>query len=336
MIPGMTYGGSSVFILTLPLRLAVALSMLGIAAAAHSQSYPSKPVHVVVTVPAGGSIDTIARAVATELAKALGQPVVVENRAGANGNIAAEHVARAAPDGHTMLVTGGGTMGINTHVFKSIPFDPIKSFAPVTLTARTNLVLVVHPKLNVARLREFLALARANPGKLNYGSSGSGSQPHLAGEILNHEAGVHLTHVPYKGLAPATSDLLAGQIDLMFDSAGTVPHVKSGKLRALAVVGPNRLAALPDVATFRDLGLPAMEVASGWHGAFLPANTPREIVQRLNAEVVKILRTEALRDLVLRIGAEPAHSTPEELAALLREDVERMGAVVKRAGITPQ
>lgn len=301
-----------------------------------AQGYPSKPVHIVVTVPAGGSIDTIARAIATELGKVLGQPVIVENRAGANGNIAAEYVARAAPDGHTLLITGGGTMGINPHVFKAIPFDSQKSFAPVTLTARTNLVLVVHPKLNVSTFAEFLALAKSSPGKLNYGSSGSGSQPHLAGEILNHEAGIKLTHVPYKGLAPATSDLLAGQIELMFDSAGTVPHIKAGKLRALAVVGPNRLAALPDVATFREQGQRGMEVASGWHGAFVPAGTPREVVQRLNNEMVKILRTEAMREMVLRIGAEPAHSTPEELAALLKEDVERMGAIVKRAGIAPQ
>lgn len=303
---------------------------------AWGQGFPAKPVHLIVTVPAGGSIDAIARAIAGELNKVFGLPVVVENRAGANGNIAAEHVARAAPDGHTLLITGGGTMGINPHVFKSIPFDSQKSFAPVTLTARTNLVLVVHPKLNVATLGEFLALAKASPGKLNYGSSGSGSQPHLAGEILNHEAGIKLTHVPYKGLAPATSDLLAGQIDLMFDSAGTVPHIKAGKLRALAVVGPNRLAALPDVATFREQGQRGMEVASGWHGAFLPAGTPREIVQRLNTEIVKILRTPAMQEMVLRMGAEPAHSSPEELGALLREDVERMGAIVRRAGIVPQ
>ncbi len=311
----------------------LAATMSGIAAA---QAYPSKPVHIVVTVPAGGSIDTIARALAAELGKVFTQPVVVENRAGANGNIAAEYVSRATPDGHTLLITGGGTMGINPHVFKAVPFDSQKSFAPITLTARTNLVLVVHPKLNVATFAEFLALAKANPGKLNYGSSGSGSQPHLAGEILNSEAAIKLTHVPYKGLAPATSDLLAGQIDLMFDSAGTVPHIKSGKLRALAVVGPNRLAALPDVATFREQGQRGMEVASGWHGAFLPAGTPREIVQRLNAEMVKILRTDAMREMVLRIGAEPAHSTPEDLAALLKEDVERMGTIVKRAGIVPQ
>lgn len=310
--------------------------MLLVPDCADAQGYPAKPVHVVVTVPAGGSIDTIARAIAAELGKVFSQPVVVENRAGANGNIAAEYVARAAPDGHTLLITGGGTIGINPHVFKSIPFDSQKSFAPITLTARTNLVLVVHPKLNVSTLAEFLALARANSGKLNYGSSGSGSQPHLAGEILNHEAGITLTHVPYKGLAPATSDLLAGQIDLMFDSAGTVPHIKSGKLRALAVVGPNRLAALPDVATFREQGQRGMEVASGWHGAFAPAGTSREIVQRLNNEMVKILRTSAMQEMVSRIGAEPAHCTPEELAALVKEDVERMGAIVKRARIVPQ
>ena len=268
---------------------AAAAAILGSPEVAAQAPYPSKPITIIVTVSAGGSIDTIARAFAEELAKNLGQPVIVENRPGANGNIAAAAVARAAPDGYTLLATGGSTLNLNPHLYKQLPFDPLKSLVPITLTARTNLILVVHPKLKVDTVEAFIGLAKAQPGKLNYGSAGNGSLLHIAGELFDIGAGTDTRHVPYKGLAPAVNDLLAGQIDFMFDSATTIPHIKAGKLKALAVVGPNRLAALPELKVLSAHGVNGMEIASGWHGLFAPAGTPPEIVARLNAEMLKVL-----------------------------------------------
>jgi len=303
---------------------------------AHAQAWPAKAVRVVVTVSAGGSIDTIARAIAEELQRDLGQPFAVENRPGANGNLAAEHVARAAPDGYTLIVTGGSTLNLNPHVYASVPFDAVKSFAPITMTARTNFILTAHPKVAANSLAEFVAFAKANPGKLNYGSAGNGSLLHIAAELFNGEVGIQTQHVPYKGIGPALNDLLAGQIDFMFDSATGVAHVKSGKLKAYAVVGPNRLPALPDVKTLAELGVKNMEPAGGWHGLFAPAGTPAPIIQRLNALTVKILRTDAMQARVSSLGAEPAWSTPDELAARLASDLDRLGAVVKRIGVKAQ
>jgi tripartite-type tricarboxylate transporter receptor subunit TctC len=197
------------------------------AALAQSAAFPTKPITIIVSVSAGGSIDTIARTLAEELAKSLGQPVIVENRPGANGNLAAQAVARAAPDGYTLLATGGSTLNLNPHLYKQLPFDPLKSFVPITMTARTNLILVVHPKLKVDTVEAFVALAKSQPGKLNYGSAGNGSLLHIAGELFNDAAGVDTNHVPYKGLAPAVNDLLAGQIDFMFGSATTVPPIEA-------------------------------------------------------------------------------------------------------------
>jgi tripartite-type tricarboxylate transporter receptor subunit TctC len=311
----------------------VALSVLLAAPQAKAQAaYPAKPVQIIVSVSAGGSIDTIARAIAEELAKSLGQPVIVENRPGANGNIAASAVARAAPDGYTLLATGGSTLNLNPHLYKQLPFDPLKSFAPITLTARTNLILVVHPKLNVNTVEEFVALAKSRPGKLNYGSAGSGSLIHIASELFNDAAGVDTNHVPYKGLSPAVNDLLAGEIDFMFDSATTMPHIKAGKLKALAVVGPNPLRALPDVKVLAAHGIKGVEIASGWHGLFAPAGTPPEIVNRLNAELQKILASPKIQERISALGAEPAASTPAELAKLLASDIERLGPIVRKTG----
>ena len=307
---------------------------LACAHAVAQQAYPAKPISVIVSVSAGGSIDTIARTIAEELAKSLGQPVIVENRPGANGNLAAQAVARAAPDGYTLLATGGSTLNLNPHLYKQLPFDPLKSFVPITMTARTNLILVVHPKLKVDTVDAFVALAKAQPGKLNYGSAGNGSLLHIAGELFNDAAGVDTNHVPYKGLAPAVNDLLAGQIDFMFDSATTVPHIKAGKLKGLAVVGPNRLAALPELKVLSAHGIKGMEVASGWHGLFAPAGTPPEIVAKLNAEAVKVLATPKVRERISALGAEPASSSSAELSKRLASDVERLGPIVRKTGAT--
>jgi len=305
-------------------------------AAVLAQSYPTKPVNLVVTVPAGGSIDAMARALAAELSPALGQPVVVTNRAGAGGNLAAEYVANSAADGYTLMITSSSTLVLNPFVYKSIPFDPVKSFEPIVIPARLNMILVAHPRTNASSVRELVAMLKAQSGKASYGSSGNGTLPHLAGVLFNNETGTEATHIPYKGIAPAVNDLLSGQIEYMFDSATTVPHIRAGKVRALAVIGPNRLPSLPEVATFKELGMPGMEAAGGWYGIFAPAGTPREIVQRLNQEVVRVLRQPNIRERLAAMGLESATSTPEELAAALRDDLRRFAPLVKQANVVPQ
>ena len=312
-------------LLTLPLVLAADRAMA-------QAPYPSKPIHIVVTVSAGGSIDTIARSIGEALSPKTGQPVIIENKPGANGNIAAAAVARAAPDGYTLMVTGGSTLNLNPFLYASLPFDPMKSFAPVSLTARTNFILVVNPKLGVDTVEAFVALAKAKPKTLNYGSAGSGSLIQIATELFNTVAGIETNHVPYKGLAPAVNDLLAGQIDFMFDSATTMNHIQAGRLKALAVIGPNRLPALPQVETLAEHGIKGVEVASGWHGMFAPAGTPREVIDRLNAALQPILASPEIKERIVALGAEPASSTPDELAKILAIDLERLGPIVKRTG----
>jgi tripartite-type tricarboxylate transporter receptor subunit TctC len=310
-------------------------SLLGLLAAspfasvrAGAQAWPAKPIHIVVSVSAGGSIDTIARAYGEALSEKLGQPVVVENKPGANGNIAAASVARATPDGYTLLATGGSTLNLNPFLYRELPFDPVKSFAPIALTARTNFILVVHPKLKVDTLDAFIALAKARPRTLNYGSAGAGSLIQIASELFNSVVGIATNHVPYKGLAPAVNDLLAGQIDYMFDSATTMSHIQAGRLKALAVIGPNRLPALPEIKTLAELGVHGVEAASGWHGLFAPAGTPAEIVNKLNAALQPILTSDAMKQRVIALGAEPASSTPDELARRLADDLVRLQPIV--------
>lgn len=312
---------------------AIALHLLAgfaVLIAGNVVAQPVRPVKIIVTVSAGGSIDTIARAIAEELTRESGQSFVVENRPGANGNLAAEAVARALPDGHTLLLTGGSTLNLNPHVYAAVPFDPIKGFTPITLTARTNFILVAHSKVGANTYAEFVAIAKSKPNQLNYGSAGNGSLIHIATELFNSAAGVATQHVPYKGIGPALKDLLAGQIDFMFDSATAVAHIKTGKLKAFAVVGPNRLAALPHLPTLAELGVAGMEAASGWHGLFAPAGTDQAIAQKLNTSVVKILQTDPMKARVAALGAEPVWSTREELARQLASDLDRLGRVVKR------
>ncbi|WP_428674272.1 Bug family tripartite tricarboxylate transporter substrate binding protein [Reyranella sp.] len=299
---------------------------------ANAQAYPSKPIHIVVSVTAGGSIDTIARSYGEALSQALGQSVVVENKPGANGNIAAAAVARAAPDGYTLLATGGSTLNLNPFLYASLPFDPVKSFTPVCLTARTNFILVVHPKLGVDTVEAFIALAKAKPKTLNYGSAGSGSLIQIASELFNTTVGIETNHVPYKGLAPAVNDLLSGQIDYMFDSATTMSHIQSGRLKALAVIGPNRLPALPEIKTLAEYGIQGVDAASGWHALFAPAGTPPEIVNKLSAALQPILASEAIKARIVSLGAEPASSTPEQLGKMLANDLVRLEPIVKRTG----
>jgi tripartite-type tricarboxylate transporter receptor subunit TctC len=310
--------------------------VLALPSGAGAQTFPTAPVSIVVTTPPGGSIDAVARVIASDLGPALGQPVLVVNRGGAGGNIAAEFVAKSRADGHTLLMTASSTLTMNAFIYPSLPFDPETSFVPITIPARNNNILVVHPKLNVSTLNELVALLKAQPGKLNYASGGNGSFSHLAPVLFNTHTGTSATHVPYSGIAPAMTALLSGQVDYMFDSATSIPHIRAGKLKALAVTGPRRLAALPEIATLRELGLPAMEVARSYYGILAPAGTPAEVVQRLNREIVRIMGQASTADKLTTMGLESATSTPEELAANLREDLKRFGPIARQAGMKAQ
>jgi tripartite-type tricarboxylate transporter receptor subunit TctC len=321
---------------TLSRTLSGAVLALALPLSAVAQPWPTKPIQLVVTVPAGGSIDAVARFLAPDVGAALGQPVVVINKAGAAGNIAAEYVAKAPADGYTLMITSSSTLVLNPFVYKSLPFDPVKSFAPVAIPAMQNLILVVHPKLKVNTLNEFVALLKAKPGMLNYASSGAGTVPHLASVLFEMQTATSGNHVPYKGIAPAMNALVSGEVDYMFDSASTISHIKAGGVKALAVIGPKRLASIPDVASFRELGLAGMEAGRGWYGIFAPAGTPKEVVQRLNREIVRVMKQPAVMEKVSNIGLENMTSTPEELATAVNEDLKRYAPIVKQANVTVQ
>jgi len=321
--------------LTRRATLAAALSAVA-SRVAFSQSYPTRNITIVTTVPAGGSIDAAARIVAAGLSKSLGKSVIVEAKPGAGGNVAAGHVSHQPPDGYTLIMGNSATVTTNPHIYKSIPFDAEKSFTPIIIPARVNQILVVSPNVQAKTLDEFIAFMKANPGKLNYGSSGIGASSHLGAEMLGIQTGASATHVPYRGIAPAITALLAGQIDFVFDSATTVPHIQEGRLRALAVVGPKRLAALPDLKTFREFGLPDMELANSWYFIAAPAGTPRDVIQHLNGEIRKVLELPETIKSINAMGLEPATSTPEEIAEAWRSDLQRLGPIVKQAKIAPQ
>jgi tripartite-type tricarboxylate transporter receptor subunit TctC len=300
--------------------------------AAHAQTYPNGQVRLIVPTSPGGVTDTIARIVAQRLSESLNQTVIVDNRPGGNSTIGAQAVARSPADGLTLLVTSDATVTANPHLSK-LPYSA-KDFTPIIVLCRGTPMLVVNASVPAGNTKDLIALAKAQPGKLNYGSAGNGSLLHIAGELFNDAAGVDTNHVPYKGLAPAVNDLLAGQIDFMFDSATTVSHIKAGKLKALAVVGPNRLAALPDVKVLSAHGIKGVEVASGWHGLFAPAGTPPEIVAKLNAEALKVLAMPKVKERISALGAEPASSSSAELSKRLASDIERLGPIVKKTGAT--
>jgi tripartite-type tricarboxylate transporter receptor subunit TctC len=304
--------------------------------AASAQTYPSRVVTLVTTVPAGGSIDAVARLLAAGLTKSLGQNVIVEPRPGAGGNLAAGYVASAPADGHTLLIGNSATLTTNPHIYKSVPFDSERSFAAIIIPARVNQILVINPKVPATTLQEFIALMKAQPGKYNYGSSGIGASSHLAAEILGIQTGTRATHVPYRGIAPAITDLLAGQVDFVFDSATTVQHVQSGSLRALAVVGPAKVTALPDVKTFKELGVDGMEVANSWYAVAAPAGTPPEIIRTLNAALTTILEMPATKDAIRTMGLEPATSTPAEMTEAWRSELKRLATITKQIDIGPQ
>jgi len=309
------------------------VSALALAAGAlHAQDYPARAVHVVVPYPAGGPNDIIVRLVGQKLAESLGQPFVVENRPGAGGNIGTDFVAKSAPDGYTLLSVGPGALIINPLIGK-VPYNTMRDFAPVTVMAVAPNALVAHPSFEADSVQALIALAKREPGKINYASGGTGSTPHLAAALFAVMAKVELTHVPYKGTAPATSDLIGGQVQIAFLGIPTVlPHVRSGKLRALATTGKRRSPELPGVPTVDEAGVPGYEL-SPWYGLLAPAGTPRAVVVRLAAETTRIVRAPEMREKLVAQGAEPAGGTPEECTETLRADIATWTRVVKEAGI---
>jgi tripartite-type tricarboxylate transporter receptor subunit TctC len=313
--------------------LACAFAPLAVAApAAFAQAYPNKPVRVIVSFPPGGAADQIARAVSQPLQEALGQPVVVENRAGANGNIAGDFVAKQPGDGYTLLMSSGGTVSINPHLYPRMSFDPAKDLVPVAAAARVLVFLEVNPKVPANNAREFIAYLKANPGKVTFGSPGNGSSPHLAAEMMKSQTNTFATHIPYRGAAPAMQDLLGGQIDFMFDPGIGLQHVKAGKLKLLAVGSPKRSPQFPDVPTMDEAGLKGFD-ADTWFGFYAPAATPPAVISRLNTEINKILRSPAFVERMNAIGAAPVPMSPQDFAARAQIDSVRFGALIKARNI---
>ncbi len=308
------------------------VALAALASLAWAQAYPTKPIRLVVPFPAGGTTDILARAAAQKLTEAWGQTVIVDNRPGAGGNIGSELVAKAAPDGYTLEMGTVGTHAINASLYAKMPYDHVKDFVPVILVAGVPNVLVVHPSVPVHSVAELIAYAKANPGKLNFASSGSGTSIHLSGELFKVMAGVQMAHVPYKGSAPAVQDLLGGQVQLMFDNLpSSLPHIKAGKLRALAVTSATRASALPDVPTVAEAGLPGFE-ASSWFGVLAPAGTPPAIVAKLNAEIAKWLATPEAQEKLSAQGANIASGTPEDFAKHIAGETTKWAKVVKESG----
>jgi tripartite-type tricarboxylate transporter receptor subunit TctC len=318
-------------------RLALAAATLAalVPCVAHGQQYPAKPIRWIVPFPPGGSTDILARVVGQKLNEAWGRPVVIENKGGAGGTIGATEVARAPANGYTLLM-GAIHHTIASSVYPSLPYDFLRDFAPVTVVAIVPNVLVVNPSVPAKSVAELIAYAKANPGKLTYGSAGVGTAHHLIGAKFNLEAGVDIVHVPYKGSAPAVTDLVSGQVLMMYDTvASALPHIKAGKLRPLAVATPKRSVALPDVPTIAEAALPGFEVTT-WFGVLVPARTPKEIVAKLHDEIIKILDMPDVKKRLLEAGAEPVGNTPEEMAAQIKNETESFALIVKQAKITPE
>ena len=313
-------------------RSALALLLLFAFAVKAADSYPSKPVHLILPFPPGGGTDILGRLIGEQLTVRLGQPVVQENRGGAGGNLGAEAVARAAPDGYTLLLAAP-TLAISPTLYPKLAYDPLKDLAPIALVATVPNVMVTHPSVPARTLQEFIALAKRRPGELNFGSGGAGTSNHLGGELFNMVAGVKLVHVPYKGVNLAMQDVLAGNVQLVFIGIpAAAPHIRARKLRALAVVAPQRSSALPDVPTAAEAGLPGFEVTT-WYGVLAPAGTPRAIVERLNTELGRIMLAPELQPRLADMATEPRSGTPEAFAAYLREETAKWGKVIRDAGL---
>ena len=323
--------------LRLGIRFALAAWLACAALApATAQQYPNRPIRFVVPFAPGGSTDTLARTLGQKLTDALQQQVVVDNRSGANGNIGMEIVARAAPDGYTIVLGYIANLGIGPGLYAKLPFDPIKDYAPITQLASSPNILAVHPSLPVMSFREMIAYARSNPRKLNFASSGVGSIGHLTGELLNRSAGIAMVHVPYKGSGQAVIDLLGGQVQAMFSGMSSVmQHIKAGKLRALAVTGAQRSPAVPDVPTIAESGFPGF-AATAWYGVLATARTPQSVVNRLHDEIVRALALPEVRERLNNVGFELVGSTPDEFAAFIKSEIAKWTKVVRVAKISAE
>ena len=317
------------------IALTVAAGVLAAGAAA-AQGFPNRPIRLISPYPPGGANDLLARIIAPRLGESLGQQVVVENRAGATGNIGAELVARAPADGHTLLMGQAGNLTINISLMAKMPFDPVRDFAPITLVAATPNVLVVHPSLPVRTVKDLIALSKARPGQINYATSGIGSPGHLAAELLNKSAGIQLVHIPYKGAAPALMDVVAGNAHLYFTSAMSAqPFVPAGRLRMVAVASAKRSPSLPNVPTVAEAGFPDFDVSSWW-GVVAPAGTPREVITRLHGEFLRVIGLPETRTKIGEQGADIVTSTPEQFAAYIRGETAKWARLIREVGVKPE
>ncbi len=316
-----------------PVLISLAL-LLPLAGDALAQAFPTKPVRIVIGFPPGGGIDIVARIMAPKLSEALGQPVIVENKPGAGGVVGTDFVAKSAPDGHTIFFGTTGNISINPAFIPNLPFNMDRDLAPLTQVSSVSFLLYVNPALPVKNLGELIAYSKANPGKVNFYSSGNGGLPHLAGELLNAAAGIKTVHVPYKGSAPGLNDLIGGQVQYGFDAVAIgLPHVKSGRLRAIATTGPKRLSILPDVPAANE-SLAGFE-AVNWYGMLVPAGTPREVIVRLQREIAKVMEIPDIRDKLIAQGTDPVGSSPEEFGAFMKSEAAKWSRVIKGANIKP-
>jgi tripartite-type tricarboxylate transporter receptor subunit TctC len=315
------------------ITLLLLLLLNGLCSFAQAQdAYPSKPIRLILPFPPGGGTDILGRLVAERLGARLGQPVVIDNRGGAGGNLGAEAAAHSAPDGYTLLLAAT-TLAISPSLYKKLAYDPVKDLAPISLVATVPNVMITHPSVPAKTLQEFIALAKSRPGELNFGSGGSGTSNHLGGELFNMVAGVKLVHIPYKGVNLAMNDAMAGNIQLVvIGIPAAAPQIKAGKLRALAVIAPQRSPALPEVPTVAEAGLPDFDVTT-WYGLLAPAATPRAIIARLNAEVVQSMQAPDLKERLAGMGTDPLTSTPEEFGAYINREIAKWGDVVRKAGL---
>ena len=312
---------------------ALACCMVAQPAWAQSGNFPERPIRFIAANAPGGGLDITARAIGPKLSAAFGQQVIVDNRAGAAGSIASDIVAKSTPDGYTVMVASLGGLAVNTNLYKGLTYHPLRDFAPISWATSGSNVLVVHPSVPARSVQELIALAKAQPDKLSYGSSGAGNAGHLAGELFNGMAGIKMVHIPYKGGAPAMIDLLAGQIQLIFSSAPTaVPQVKAGRIRGLAVTTARRSVILPELPTIAEAGLPGFE-ADNWYGVVTTMKTPRAVIDRLNTEIVRALHTADVKQALLTQGLEVRTSTPQEFGAYMKSEFDKWAKVIKDAGI---
>jgi tripartite-type tricarboxylate transporter receptor subunit TctC len=306
-----------------------------VSGAAGAQAYPSKPIRWVVGFPPGGGTDIISRLIAQKMGESWGQQVLVENRPGAGGNIGMDAVAKAAPDGHTIGLGAAGALSVNVSLLPSMPFDPLKDLAPVSMLAIIPIVVAAHPSVPATDARSLIAYAKSQPGKLSFGTTGNGSAMHLAGELMKQMAEFDMLHVPYKGSAPAAADLAGGQIPLaIVDLTSALPHIRSGRVKAIGVTSASRSAVAPEIPTIAETGLPGFD-AIGWFGVVAPGGTPSALIARLNAEVVEAMKAPEIRERLMAGGAEPQTSTPEEFAAFIRAEIPKWARVIKSAGVKP-